>query len=77
MILRENLHLRKISSKWVSQTHSEVEKLARYVIYRDHLARHQQERYHMLERNVAIDGFCARAYKLKCLSAEWRHARSP
>ena len=75
-ILRNELHLCKIASRWVPHALTDVQSWVCYAVCSDHLARWQQDGDEFLSRIIAIDEFWARAYKpeLKRQSAEWRHA---
>ena len=78
-ILREDLHMHKIAAKWVPHTLTEQQKLCRYVTYRIHLERYQNEGENLLNNNITLDETWVKAYELdlQCQSAEWRHEGSP
>ncbi|GFX26337.1 uncharacterized protein TNCV_949351 [Trichonephila clavipes] len=64
IILRNELHLRKITARWVPHALTVVQRWLRYAICSDHFSRWQQEGEQFLSRIIAIDGFCARTEKL-------------
>ncbi|GFR23654.1 histone-lysine N-methyltransferase SETMAR [Trichonephila clavata] len=77
-ILSNEIHLRKIATRWVPHALTEVQRWLRYAICSDIFARWQQDGDQFLPRIIAIDQFLARAYEpeLECQSMEWRHAGS-
>ena len=72
-ILREDLHMRKISALTKQQ------KWCCYETTRIHLEMYQNERENLLNNFITIDETWVRAYEpeLKPQSAEWRHEGSP
>ncbi|GFX20859.1 uncharacterized protein TNCV_79141 [Trichonephila clavipes] len=78
-ILHNDLHLRKISARWVPYALTEFQRWLCYAICSDHFSRWQQNGDQFLSRIITIDEFWARAYKpeLTCQSVTWRPAGSP
>jgi Transposase. len=78
-ISREDLQLRNTAFEASATCTHWSWKWTRYAICCHHMAHYQQDGNHTLERIIAIDEFCARAYEreLKHQSAEWQHAWSP
>ncbi|GFU00764.1 uncharacterized protein TNCV_4819181 [Trichonephila clavipes] len=61
-ILRNELHLSKISARWVLHALTGVQRSFRYAICSDHFARWQQDGDSFLSLIIAIDELLARAY---------------
>ena len=76
-ILREDLHMRKISAKWVPRALIEQQKWCRYVTCI--LLERYQNGENLLNNIITIDETWVRAYEpeLKRQSAQWRHEGSP
>ena len=74
-ILREDLHMHKITAKWVPHALTDQQKWCRYETW----CIHQNEGENLLNNIITIDETWVRAYEheLKCQSAEWRHEGSP
>ena len=70
-IVREDLHRRKISVKWVPHAHTEQQKWCRHETCRIHLERYQNGE-NLLNNIITIDETWVRAYEseLKRQSAE-------
>jgi len=78
-ILKERLHMRKIASRWVPQSLTEIQKWQRYKSAWMHLERYKKKGDAFLHHIIALDEAWARAYKLemKRQSNEWCHYGSP
>ena len=78
-IHKERLHMRKIASRWVPHSLTEIQKWQRYDSARMHLERYKKKGDAFLHRIIALDEAWARACKpeMKRQSNEWRHYRSP
>jgi len=62
-ILHKDLQMRKICTKWVPHHLTGVQKWTRNETFRINLERFQQEGQAMLNRIIAVDETCARAYE--------------
>ena len=78
-ILKERLHMRKIASRWVAHSLTEIQKWQRYESARMHLKRYRKKGDAFLHRIIELDEGWARAYKpeMKRHSNVWRHYGSP
>ena len=78
-ILKERLHMRKITSRWVPHSLTEIQKWQRYESNRMHLERYKKEGDAFLHPIIALDEAWARAYEseMKRQSNVWRHYGSP
>jgi len=62
-ILKESLHMRKISSHWVPHSLTEIQKWQRYESARMHLERYKKKGDAFLHHIIALDEVWARAYE--------------
>jgi len=74
-ILKERLHMRKIASRWVPHSLTEIQKWQPYESARMHLERYKKKGDVFLHLIIALDEAWARAYKpeMKRQSNKWRH----
>ena len=78
-ILKECLCMRKIASRWVLHSFTEIQKWQRYVSARMHLEHYKKKGDAFLHCIIALDEVWARAYELemKWQSNVWHHYGSP
>jgi len=79
-ILKEHLHMRKITSRWVPHSLSEIQKWQRYESTQMHLECYKKKGDAFLHHIIALDEAWARAYEpeMKWQPNEWRwHYGSP
>ena len=62
-ILKERLHMRKIASRWVPHSLTEIQKWQRYESARMHLKRYKKKGGAFLHRIIALDEAWVRAYE--------------